>query len=53
LIAIEDEPVRRFDDLINYLATRTRVGDVITLTVVRDGQEIDVDVTLEERPANR
>ncbi len=53
LVAIRDEPVRRFDDLINYLATRTRVGDVVTTTIVRNGQRMEVDVTLEERPANR
>jgi S1-C subfamily serine protease len=39
--------------VINYLAGRTSVGDVVTLTVVRDGREIQVDVTLEERPGDR
>jgi 2-alkenal reductase len=53
VIAVDRETVRRFDDLINYLATRTSVGDVLTLTLVREGAEIRVDVTLDERPDNR
>jgi 2-alkenal reductase len=53
LVAIDGSIVKNFDDLINYLASRTSVGDVVTLTVVRDGIEIKVDLTLEERPGNR
>ncbi len=53
ITAIEGSPVSRFDDLINYLATRTSVGDVVTLTIVRDGVEMQIDVTLEERPSDR
>jgi S1-C subfamily serine protease len=53
LVVIDGFPVRRFDDLINYLATRTSVGDTVTLTVIRDGSRIDVKVTLEERPSGR
>ena len=53
VIAIDGERVNDFDDVVNYLASFTRVGDVVTMTVIRDGQEIDVAVTLEERPDNR
>jgi 2-alkenal reductase len=53
VIAIDDAEVKRFDDVVNYLASSTRVGDVVTLTVVRDGTQIEVDVTLQERPDNR
>jgi len=53
LVAINDTPVKRFDDMINYLATHTSVGDVVTLTVVRNGQQMSIAVTLEERPSNR
>jgi 2-alkenal reductase len=53
LVSVNGEDVRRFDDLINYLATRTRVGDVLTLTLIREGTEIRVDLALEERPENR
>ncbi|HSJ55274.1 MAG TPA: PDZ domain-containing protein, partial [Anaerolineae bacterium] len=53
LVAINDAPVRRFDDLINYLAGFTNVGDTVTLTIVRNGEQLGVDVVLEERPGNR
>jgi 2-alkenal reductase len=53
VIAIDGQEVKRFDDVVNYLASFTSVGDTVTLTVVRDGQEIDLDVTLEERPGNQ
>ncbi|MGQ9457545.1 MAG: S1C family serine protease [Anaerolineae bacterium] len=35
-----------------YLETRKRVGDAVTLTVVRDGREMDLQVTLGERPVS-
>ena len=53
VIAVDGETVKRFDDLINYLAMRTSVGDILTLTLVRGESEIQVDVKLEERPINR
>jgi 2-alkenal reductase len=53
LVAINGVTVKNFDDLINFLASRTGVDDEVTLTVVRDGAEITVDVILEERPEDR
>ncbi len=53
IIAINDVTVNGFDDLINYLASDTSVGETVSLTVIRDGTEIRVDVTLEERPGDQ
>jgi 2-alkenal reductase len=53
VVAIDGQEVKGFEDLINYLASRTSVGDVVTLTVVRERQEIEIEVTLAERPGNR
>jgi S1-C subfamily serine protease len=53
VIAINGVEVKRFDDVVNYLASYTSVGDVVTLTLVRDGKEVEMGVTLEERPGNR
>ncbi len=53
VVAIDGQTVKRFDDVVNYLATSTSVGDVVTLTVVRDGSQVEVQVTLEERPPNQ
>lgn len=51
IVAIEGDDVREFDDLIAYLSRHTFAGDRITLTVLRDGEQIDVPVTLGERPS--
>jgi S1-C subfamily serine protease len=37
-------------DAIDYLFTSKRPGDKITLTILRDGQQKDIVVTLGERP---
>jgi S1-C subfamily serine protease len=52
-VAIDGVEVKRFDDVINHLASHTSVGDVVKLTVVRQDREVEVSVTLEERPGNR
>jgi 2-alkenal reductase len=53
VIAIDQVVVKGFDELVNYLASHTSAGDRVTLTVVRDGNEIEIDVVLEERPGDR
>ena len=53
LVAIGETEVKDFDDLVNYLASYTSVGDSISLTIVRDGVERQVELILEERPSNR
>ena len=50
ITAIDGEPVGSFQDLTVYLETETTIGDTVTLTVIRDGYEQSVQVTLEERP---
>lgn len=53
LIAIDQVEVKRFDDMVNYLASFASVGDTVTLTVVRAGSEVELSATLEERPGDR
>jgi len=53
LVAIGGMPVNDFDDLVNYLASNTSVGDEVNLTIVRDGAELTVTLVLEERPSDR
>jgi S1-C subfamily serine protease len=53
VIAINDVEVKRFNDVVNYLASNTSVGDSITLTVIRAGSELDLTLTLEARPEDR
>lgn len=50
IIAIEDEEIKGFDDLISFLARRGDVGNTITLTIIRNGKEQSLKLTLEARP---
>jgi S1-C subfamily serine protease len=50
IIAINGEPVNDFEGLTVYLETRTRVGDTVEVTIIRDGQEQIIPVILDERP---
>jgi S1-C subfamily serine protease len=50
IVAINGEPVEDFEELTVYLETRTRVGDMVDVTVIRDGQEESIPVMLGERP---
>jgi S1-C subfamily serine protease len=51
ITAIDKQPVKTFDDLVDYLTSSTSVGQAVTLTILRDGQQQDVKVTLAARPA--
>ena len=51
IIAIDQQPVKTFDDLVAYLVSSTKVDQTVTLTILRDGQQQDVQVTLGARPA--
>ena len=51
ITAIDKQPVKTFDDLVDYLTSSTSVGQTVTLTILRDGQQQDVKVTLAARPA--
>lgn len=50
IIAIDGQPVDTFDELLSYLTTNKSPGDTVVLTVLRDGQSVDVPVTLGTRP---
>ena len=51
ITAIDGVSVQRFEDLVSYLVTRAAPGQRVSLTVIRNGNTMDVDVTLGERPA--
>jgi S1-C subfamily serine protease len=50
IVAINEEPIANFQDLTVYLEAETQVGDKVEVTLIRDGQEMTVSVTLAERP---
>ena len=49
IIAVDGQPIASSDDLISYLVFHTEVGQTITLTVIRDGTQLDVPLTLGQR----
>jgi len=50
ITAINGEPIADFQELTVYLESETQVGDTVEVTLVRDGREMTVSVTLAERP---
>jgi len=50
ITSIDGLPVRDFSDLITYLLNNTSPGDTVTLTALRDGEEIQVELILGKRP---
>jgi len=50
LTAIDGRPLRRVDELVIYLENYKRVGETVTLSIVRDGHPMTLTVTLGERP---
>ncbi len=52
ITAVDKQPVTGMDEVIDYLFTSKQPGDKITLTVLRNGRQQDVTVTLGQRPAN-
>jgi len=53
ITAINGEPIEDFQDLTVYLETQTAVGDTVELTIIRNGKERTISVTLGERPERR
>jgi S1-C subfamily serine protease len=50
IIAINGNEVRNFSEMLSYLLNHTSPGDVIKMTVLRDGKEMEVELTLGSRP---
>ncbi|MFB6165707.1 MAG: S1C family serine protease [Haloarculaceae archaeon] len=50
IVGVNGRPVDSPEDLTTYLFTNGHPGDTVTLTVVRDGQRGQVNVTLGRRP---
>lgn len=50
IIAIDATPIRNMDDLLAYVVEHTRPGDTVEFTVLRDGAETAVSITMGARP---
>jgi 2-alkenal reductase len=50
IIAVDGIEVRDFNEMITYLINHKSPGDIVIMSVLRDDQEIQVNLTLGERP---
>ena len=50
VVALDDTPIPTREALASFLALRTSPGDTIDVTVLRDGEEQTVELTLGSRP---
>ena len=49
IVSVNGQPVHNFDDLLNAV-DNAQIGQTITLGILRNGQTMNVDVTLAARP---
>ncbi len=50
IIAIDGQPIRNFEALNQYLVFNTQAGQTINITVLRNGEQINVPLILGARP---
>jgi 2-alkenal reductase len=50
IIALDGEAVTSFDQMIALLTSRKTVGQTVMMTILRDGETLEVPLTLVERP---
>jgi 2-alkenal reductase len=50
IIAADGQPIQLFDDLLGYLLLHKSPGDTIVLTILRGGEQMDIEVVLGTRP---
>jgi len=51
IIGVDGNLVLQFSDLLSYMMLNKTPGDDMVITVLRDGEEVDLTITLGERPA--
>ncbi len=50
IVAADGQPIQLFDDLLRYLLLHKAPGETIVLTVLRGGEQMDIEVILGTRP---
>lgn len=50
ITAVDDQPIRTFNDLLNYLVTYKSPGEEVNLSVLRGDQRLTIQVELIARP---
>ena len=52
ILGVDNSPVKKLEDLLNYLQDNKSAGDKMVLKISREGKLIDVTLVLQERPGN-
>jgi S1-C subfamily serine protease len=50
IIGIDNQSIRKIDDILSYLDREKKVGENVTLTILRNGQVQEISLTLAARP---
>lgn len=50
IVGVDDQSINDFEDLVAYLARYTLVGQTLNLKIIREGEAIELPLTLEARP---
>lgn len=50
IIAMNGAPMQGMDDVVAYTVEHTQPGDTVEFTIIRDGEEIQIQVTMGARP---
>jgi len=50
IVEVDDQPVRKLNDLVVYMERNKRPGEDVNLTIIRNGNQISVPLQLGERP---
>ena len=50
VVGIDEAPTEEWEDLHAYLELETQVGDRVTLHVLRDGEPLEIEMEVAERP---
>ncbi len=53
IVSVDNKTVRKIDDILVYLQREKAVGDELQLTILRDGQEMNVTAVLGARPSQQ
>ncbi len=53
ITAVDKQNITKIDQLIMYIDQHTKPGDIITLTIYRDGHYMDLKANMMERPISR
>lgn len=50
IVGMNGERMRGIEDILEFLALQTNVGDEVTMEVIRDGERVQTNLTLQPRP---